>query len=300
VFTRTGGVWSQEAHIYADDAEQDDLFGNHVGISGDSIVVSAGADDTSAGQDAGSAYVFTRTGSTWSQQDHLFADDGQADDIFGSSVAISGNTVVVGAHYDGTAAGWHAGSAYVFTRTGSTWSQQDHLFAGDAAMGDCFGGSVAIDDDTIVVGASSDDTAAGEGAGSAYVFTRSGGVWSQQDQLFASDAATGDCFGGSVAIDGDTIVVGAHCDDTAVGVNAGSVYVFTRTGGVWSQQGRLFAKDAASGDLFGLSVAIDHDSIVAGAPWDTTNAAHEAGSAYVFIWSFLGFFVGEPELPSGH
>jgi len=150
----------------------DDFFGSSVAISGDTIVVGASADGTAAGTNAGSAYVFTRTGSTWSQQDHLFADDAASDDFFGSSVAISGDTIVVGASSDSTAAGTHAGSAYVFTRAGTTWSQQDHLFANDAAAYDYFGYPVAISGDTIVVGAGRDDTAAGADAGSAYVFTQ--------------------------------------------------------------------------------------------------------------------------------
>jgi glutamate synthase domain-containing protein 3 len=185
-------------------------------------------DTTAAGSNAGSAYVFTRSGGTWSQQDHLFADDAAAGDAFGDSVAIDGNAIVVGATYDDTAAGLYAGSAYVFTRFDpfGTWPQVAHLFADDAYLDDLFGDSVAISGNTIVVGADNDDTAAGSNAGSAYVFTRSGGTWSQQDHLFADDAAAGDGFGGSVAISGDTIVVGEEYDDTAAGNDAGSAYVF--------------------------------------------------------------------------
>jgi len=200
--------------------------------------------------------------STWSQQDHLFADVAAAGDKFGDSVAISGDTIVVGAPFEATTAGDYAGSAYVFTRTGGTWSQQAHLFADDAAAGDKFGDSVGISGDTIVVGAISDDTAAGENAGSAYVFTRTGTAWSQQDHLLADDAAAHDVFGYSVAIDGDTIVVGAIGDDTATLADAGSAYVFTRTGGIWSQQDHLFAYDAEARDYFGRSVAIDGDTCV--------------------------------------
>jgi len=244
-----GGQWPQRDHLFADDAAVHDLFGRSVATSGDTIVVGAALDSTAAGTRAGSAYVFTRTGGTWSQQGHLFADDAAAGDEFGDSVAISGDTIVVGAYGDVNAAGDIAGSAYVFTRTGTTWSQQDHLFADDAAAGDNFGYSVAIDGDTIVVGAYSDDTAAGADAGSAYVFTRTGSTWSQQDHLFADDAAAYDYFGGSVAIDGDTIVVGANWDDTIVGIYAGSAYVFIRSGSTWSQQQHLFADDAVSDDL---------------------------------------------------
>jgi len=210
-------------------------------------------------------------GGQWPQRDHLFADDAAVHDLFGRSVATSGDTIVVGAALDSTAAGTRAGSAYVFTRTGGTWSQQGHLFADDAAAGDEFGDSVAISGDTIVVGAYGDVNAAGDIAGSAYVFTRTGTTWSQQDHLFADDAAAGDNFGYSVAIDGDTIVVGAYSDDTAAGADAGSAYVFTRTGSTWSQQDHLFADDAAAYDYFGGSVAIDVCSSGAGAPGASNN-----------------------------
>ena len=166
-------------------------------------------DDGAAGVDQGSAYVFVRSGGVWSQQQKLLASDAAAGDLFGVSVAISGETVVVGAPFDDGAAGFDQGSAYVFVRSGGVWSQQQKLEASDAAAGDMFGSSVAISGETVVVGAPLDDGAAGTDQGSAYVFVRSGGVWSQQQKLEASDAAAVDCFGFSVAISGETVVVGA-------------------------------------------------------------------------------------------
>ena len=168
-----------------------------------------------------------------------------------SSVAISGDTVVIGALFDDGAAGFEQGSAYVFVRSGGVWSQQQKLEASDAAAGDVFGISVAISGDTVVVGAWLDDGAAGVDQGSAYVFVRSGGVWSQQQKLEASDAGAGDGFGLSVAISGDTVVISAVFDDGPAGADQGSAYVFVRSGGVWSQQQKLEASDAGAGDLFG-------------------------------------------------
>jgi hypothetical protein len=280
-----GPRWVQQTHLFADDAEPIDYFGCSVMISGDTIVAGAYLDDTLAGIDAGSAYVFTRTSETWSQQGHLFADDAVADDRFGISVAISGDTVVVGTPYDTVASESNVGSAYVFTRSSEIWSQQGHLFASDAASGDKFGSSVAISGDTIVVGAVSDDTAAGDMAGSAYVFTRTAGIWSQEDHLFAGDAMSTDLFGNAVAILGNTIVVGAKSDDTLSANGAGSAYVFTRSGSTWTQQARLFADDADASDEFGYAVAISGESVAVGARSDDVGSNVDAGSVYVFTGS---------------
>ncbi|WP_095987402.1 DUF7507 domain-containing protein [Cystobacter fuscus] len=281
VFVRSGTAWSQQAKLTASDAAALDSFGTSVALSGDTAVVGAYGDDTAAGEDAGSAYVFVRSGTTWSQQAKLTASDAVAFDRFGSSVALSGDTAVVGARGDDTAAGSETGSAYVFVRSGTAWSQQAKLTASDAAAGDLFGWSVALSGDTAVVGAPDDDT----GAGSAYVFVRSGTAWSEQAKLTASDAAALDSFGTSVALSGDTAVVGAPNDDTAAGSETGSAYVFVRSGTAWSQQAHLTASDAAAGDFFGWSVAISGDIAVVGAYADDTAAGQQAGSAYVFVRS---------------
>src|SRR6266540_1557651 len=168
---------------------------------------------------------------TFTQHQKLEASDPAAFAVFGISVAISGETVVVGAPGDDS-----RGSAYVFARNGGVWSQQQKLLASDAAAGDAFGESVATRGETVVVGARG-----GGVGGSAYVFARSSGVWSQQQKLRASDAAVADSFGASVAISGETVVVGAIGDDGAAGRDQGSAYVFARSGGVWTQQQKLEA-----------------------------------------------------------
>ena len=180
----------------------------------------------------------------------------------------------------GDDAGGVSGSAYVFVRSGVTWSQQAELIAGDPQFLGDFGESVSISGDTIVIGAP-DYSDAGISSGAAYVFTRSGGsFWSQQAKLTPFDAAASDQFGSSVAIDGDTLVIGAVVDDHPGGANAGSAYVFTRIGGgVWTQPGKLTASDASAGDGFGYSASIDGDTIVIGANGDGTGR----GSAYVFV-----------------
>ncbi|HVE72727.1 MAG TPA: Ig-like domain-containing protein [Thermoanaerobaculia bacterium] len=288
VFVRSGTSWSQQAQLLASDGAAGDRFGNSVAISGDMAVVGAHFDDTAGGSHAGSAYVYVRSGTSWSQQAHLFASDGAATDEFdefGYSVAISGDTAVVGAHYDHTAQGSDAGSAYVYVRSGTSWSQQAQLFASDSAASDQFGNSVAISGNTAVVGAPGHSTAGGSGAGSAYVYVRSGTSWSQQAKLLASDGLANDVFGISVAISDDTAVVGAVLDNTAGGIVAGSAYVYVRSGTSWSQQTHLIASDGAASDLFGASVAISGNTAVVGAHHDHTAGGSDAGSAYVYVRS---------------
>ena len=174
-------TFTQQQKLVASDAAGGDLLGSSVAISGETVVVGAPDDDDAAGSRQGSAYVFVRSGGVWSQQQKLLASDGAEEDRFGTSVAISGETVVVGAPDDDDAMGSRQGSAYVFVRSSVSWSQQQKLLASDATGGQQFGTSVAISGETVVVGAVS-------GQGSAYVFARSGGVWSQQQKLEASDA----------------------------------------------------------------------------------------------------------------
>jgi len=205
-----GGAYEQIA-LTASDGATNDLFGFSVAVDGDTAVVGA-YDDEVTFPNQGSAYVFIRSGSTWTQQGKLTASDGAALDSFGTSVAIFGDSIVVGTS-------GNPGSAYVFTRSGGTWTEQQKLTASDGAAGDYFAYSVAISGDTVVAGASYDDIGANSEQGSAYVFTRSGSTWTEQQKLTASDGAAGDFFGYSVAIAGDTIVVAASDDDIGSNVN---------------------------------------------------------------------------------
>ena len=178
---------------------------------------------STGGTSAGAAYVFTRSGTSWSQQAKIQASDIAAYDNFGISVAIDGDTVVVGAYFEDTG-GTSAGAAYVFTRSGTTWSQQAKIQASDVQLGDLTGHSVAIDGDTMVVGAYKEDTGASD-AGAAYVFTRSGTTWTQAKKLVASDAQASDEFGFSVDISNNTVVAGTYKEDTG-GDSAGAAYTF--------------------------------------------------------------------------
>ena len=279
VFTRTGNIWSQQAKLKANDAAAEDYFGEELAISGDSVVIGARFNDDK-GNNSGSAYIFVRTGTTWLQQAKLIANDAEADDTFGESLAISNDTVVIGAALDDDD-GQGSGSAYIFVRSGITWSQQAKLTASDASANDQFGRAVAISGDTVIVGAWRDDTGGLIDSGSAYVFTRSGTSWSQQAKLTADDAANSDWFGIPVAISDNTIIVGAQADDIGSITNAGSAYVFKRNGPSWSQESKLVAFDGQAGDIFGISLAISGNTVVAGAFMDD-DGGMDTGSVYIY------------------
>ena len=219
------------------------------------------------------------------EQTHLTAPDAAAGDQFGWDVAISGDTLIVGAPFDDDA-GDDAGSAYVFTRDeGGGWSQVAKLTAPDAAAGDWFGWSVALSGDTLIVGAPFDDDA-GADAGSAYLFARDqggAGAWGQVAKLTPAAAAAGHGFGFSVALSGDTLIVGAPLDDDAED-RPGSAYLFARDrggAGAWGQVAQLTAADAARRDRFGLSVALSGDTVVVGTAGGD-GAGLNSGSIYLF------------------
>jgi hypothetical protein len=276
VFVRSGMLWSQQARLAASDGAWGDYFGDSVAISGETVVVGAKLADVGSDVDQGSAYVFVRSGMTWSQQQKLTAGDGAADDSFGTSVAISGDMVVVGA-WDDDIGNMDQGSAYVFVRSGTSWSQEQKLIASDGEAGDGFGTVVAISSNTILVGARADDTGSAlADEGSVYMFA----TWSQRNKLTALDGEADDRFGSSVAISGDTVVVGAPRDDIGSNPDQGSAYVFVRIGFFWTRY-KLFAGDGAAGDQFGSSVAISADTVVVGAQLDNS----QQGAAYVFVRS---------------
>jgi hypothetical protein len=266
-----------EAKLLPSDGAADDHFAIAVALEGDTAVIGANLDDDNGSQ-SGSAYVFTRTGGVWTEQAKLLPSDGAADDLFSWSVALDGDTAMIGApsHDDFFV---NSGSVYVFTRTGGQWAEQNELLPADGAPHSGFGDAVAIDGETAMIGARVDDDN-GYDSGSAYVFTRTGDAWTEQAKLLAADGSHGDNFGVAVALDGDTAVIGASRDDDN-GEGSGSVYVFTGAGGVWTEQAKLLPSDGALWDEFGSAVALDGDSAVIGAPWDD-DTGEDSGSAYVF------------------
>lgn len=278
IFAWSGTAWTRQAELTASDGATDDHFGISVAVSGDTAIVGADYHDGEGGTDQGSAYVYVRSDSMWTQQAKLIASDGATLDWFGWSIALSGDTAIVGA-WGNDEVGGAAGAAYIFTRSGTIWTQQAKLTASDGAPGDQFGISVAISGDTAIVGANQ-ESAVGDNTGLAYVFTRSGSTWMEVAKLTASDGAANDFFGSSVAIDGDTAIVGAVWDDDA-GLQSGSAYIFTRTGSSWTEQAKLTASDGAPNDWFGTSVSLSGETAIAGSPFND-DAGSNSGSAYIF------------------
>ena len=333
-------TFAQRAYLKAANSDANDEFGFSIAAAGDTVVVGARFEESDAdgvngdpadnsASDAGAVYVFVRSGTDWSQQAYLKAANSDADDRFGWSVAIAGDTVVVGAPGEASAAddvngdpadnsAPEAGAAYVFVRSGTSWSQQTYLKAANSDADDWFGSSVAVAGNTVVVGAPLEDSAStgvngnsadnfARNAGATYVFVRSGTNWTQQAYLKAANSDADDWFGDSVAVAGDTVVVGAIREDSAAdGVNgdpadnsateAGAVYVFVRSGTSWSQQAYLKAANSDAVDWFGGSVAIAGDTVVVGVPFEDSaavgvngdsadNSLSRAGAGYVFVRS---------------
>ncbi len=273
VFDVTTG--QQLFKLLANDGDAGDHFGISVAVSGTIAVIGARSDDDN-GDLSGSAYVFDVT--TGQQLFKLLPDDGDADDLFGASVAVSGTFAIIGAAEDEDNGG-ASGSAYVFDVT--TGQQLFKLLANDSsASGDRFGTSVAIDGTVAVIGAL-DDEEAGSGSGSAYVFDVTTGL--QLFELLAIDLAHSDVFGFSVAVSGNSAVISAIGDDDN-GIGSGSAYIFDVTTG--RQLFKLLADDGAEADLFGHSVAVSDTTALVGSLWDDDNG-EQSGSAYVFDISRL-------------
>lgn len=286
---QTDDSWIQQARLTASDASVYDRFGRSVAIQGDTIVVGADFEDCRASiyANCGSAYVFVRDDSgtphdllddAWTQLAKLTPNTRNVLDSFGANVDIDGDTIVVGSQHRYV---WGTSSAYAFVRDDNgtpnslvddSWSQQAKLNGSSQTPGDLFSQTVSIEGNTVVLGAPLDDDA-GDGAGAAYVFQRGGTNWFEQAKLTGNDTSAVDIFGFDVDIDDGTIVVGAHSDDAG----AGAIYVFSQVGATWIQAQKLIASDRQPDDQLGHSVAIDGDTIVAGA-----QVTDNSGKAYVF------------------
>ena len=294
IFGRSGSSWSQLKKVAASDAASGDRFGYSVGISGDYAIVGACKEDEE-GTDAGAAYIFDRNyglGAGWWQRVKLTGSDSEENAEFGFSVAISGDYAIVGSPKENNPGGDDRGSAYVFERDGTTWPKKTRFEALSQTYMDYFGWSVSISGDYAVCGALYDDDG-GSSSGSAYIFERSGGgVWGsdqgsysrETQKITASDAASSDYFGCAVGISGDRLVVGAYGDGGS-GVDKGSAYLFNRSGGTWTESEKMVASDGVDGDSFGKAVAISGTYAIAGAEEDDNAKGNSAGGAYLFEFS---------------
>ncbi len=258
------GNWEQVAKLTAADGTDGDLFGSAVAVSGEYLLIGAPRSDD-AGTDAGAVYLFVHTGSEWVQQVKLTAPQSAAGALFGSAVALQGDVALVTATLD---AGM--GAAYVFTWNGTDWAPGERLVGGDIKSGDRFGSTVALDGGHLLIGAPAESD---NGSGAVYVFEGSGGTWTQRSKLMPDTNGIGDRFGSSVALEGAVAVIGAQRDDE-FGTNAGTAYVYQKSGGHWVQEAKLNASDAGEGDEFGFSVGVSEDFILVGTV--------TGGTTYVF------------------
>jgi hypothetical protein len=287
VFALSDGKWTEQARLQGDNTEAT-LFGLVVGISGDGNTVVAGSPDESsaAGDVAGAAYVFGRSGGKWTRQARLQPSDAAVAARFGNvSISRDGNTIAVGAPPADTKRKPTAGAVYIFVRDGGGWRQQARLEASDAQTGANFGVSVSLsgDGNTLAVSASSAANSAGQQAGNVYVFARSGSNWTEETRLQASDASAGSNFGTRVAIsaDGKTLGTGAYHARSS----GGNAYVFARSEKKWTEQARLQSSDGVLGDSFGTSPSLSADGNVfaVGAHLKDVAGVVDAGSAYIFV-----------------
>jgi hypothetical protein len=279
VFVHVGTKWTPEAKLIGSENSAFDSFGISVAIKGDRIVCGAFGNSDLNQSEVGSAYVFRRIQGLWLQEQELTASDGASLARFGLSVTMNDDTIVVGADGDAEL-GFYSGAVYVFTFDGSSWIQQQKLHAQDAQESASFGYHVAMDGDTLVIGAPQ-NAVGNHTLGAAYVFTRRSQGWLQDRKLVAKDSDAFDGFGLRVAINNDRIAVGSTRDSDAV-IDAGAAYVYKRNGqSGWSLDEKLFASDAAQNDSFGCAVAVSNNSVVVGAI-GKSDVALNAGAAYIY------------------
>jgi hypothetical protein len=308
VFTQNSlGEWNPVQRLYASDAATNDRFGGEqaveyakaLGISTDGSVFVVGAfrDDDTAG-DSGSAYIFEKSGSTWSQVQKIVASDAALNDHFGMGVCISGNgaCIAVGAPFEDPGGSTTQGSVYMFEKVGSTWIQTQKLVQSDTLADTIFGTKLALSDDgtTLAVAAAHHDNPTGSStqgdAGAAYIFDKAqNGTWSQTQKIYPSDGAANEHFGYGIDISGDgTVVAVGQSSADGVGTGAaglGAVYVYVKSGGAWSatQTQKIVSTDNASGDAFGHDVALSQngDRLLVGAPRDD-DLETDNGAIYIF------------------
>lgn len=287
IFTRVGVTWTQTAILEAASVTSGRL-GSSVALDGDTLVAGAYLTDIDA-TDTGSAYVFVRAEGVWSQQAQLLPDVAELSSQFGHAVAISGDTIVVGRYAKDGGASTSAGDAFVYVRDGVTWSQQAHLLP-TTVDGGFFGDALAIDGNTIVVGAVREDTVQGTDFGAVYVFVRDGITWDLEERIIpvplAAVGATADFFGSSIALRGDLMAIGASGGGLSGGAgDRGVVYIYTRSGGVWTQR-TFFNGEATIFDGFAASsersVSLSDTNLAVGANWETTASGVQSGAAYIF------------------
>ncbi|HET6545800.1 MAG TPA: FG-GAP repeat protein [Rhodanobacteraceae bacterium] len=278
VFTGSGGNWTQTQKLATDVGESNNNFGWSVSISGATALISSPVAAVGDNILQGKAYIFTETNDVWTQGPTLTADDGTEFSTFGSSVSLDGTTAVIGA----AGVNSYFGAAYVFDGSGGSWIQTGELVPDDGTTLEFFGISVSVSGPTALVGAYYQNVDGIDHQGAAYVFTDSGGTWSQAQKLTPSDGAAGARFGLAVALDGPTALIGSYFADIGANPDQGAAYVFTEADGIWSEADKLVASDGSAGDNFGNAVALSGNTALSGAFNATIDGHAGQGAAYIY------------------
>ena len=307
IFKKTGVTWSLQAEI-ADQSsgfnqlQSGDEFGSSLALDGDRLAVGAPFDDGHSGSKTGAVYIFKRSGTVWFLEKEISDQSSgfnqlESGDEFGSSLALDGDRLAVGAPFDDGHSGATTGAVYVFKRSGSSWELEETIIDErtgftNLARADRFGTSVSLDGDRLAVGADYDYGASGPWTGAVYIFKRTGTTWALEQEI--SDQTTGfinlaaeDHFGRSLVLNDDRLLVGAPFTDGVSGVNTGAVYVFKRTATTWSLEQEIADQltgftDLEEGDMFGTSLALDDTRLLVGAPLDDGHSGLKSGAVYVF------------------
>lgn len=302
IYVLANSVWTFQAKLEALDKAQGDMFGCSVSISSDGATVAVGAERKTSGR--GAVYVFTRSGSSWSQFSKILASDGTGSDYFGNSVSISGdgNYIAAGAVYEDDAGqDNNRGAVYIFNKVSNVWSQQRKIMPAESAAGSIVGYSVSIsfDGSVCVMGSHGASVNALLNAGCAYIYTRIGTTWTQKARLTNPSPSTNGYFGISVSVSGDgtTVVVGCHCDDD-LAVDSGSTYIYTLSDNVWLWT-KITAPSGATLDYFGVSVAASYDgrTVLIGAH-GTDSTLSNVGAAYIYVWEEFAWNMFKKLTPS--
>ncbi|HFE63055.1 MAG TPA: T9SS type A sorting domain-containing protein [Caldithrix sp.] len=285
VYHKSGNNWVEQDKIVANDAAAYFFFGTAVSIDNDRLIVGA----TGANTGIGAAYIFYWNGNHWIEEGKIVPSDGANGDGFGTAVSISGDYVVVGA----SGKALTKGVAYVFHRNGSQWTEEFIIVANDGMAADRFGCAVSLESDRVLIGARGDDPN-GAASGSAYLFSRNGINWNEEQKVWASDGVQGEGFGSVIHLSGNRCIVGAP---NAGPFNTGKAYIFRKDGGNWTEEKILTASDAAMEKKFGSSVAISGELAVVGSSKDNENG-NESGSGYVYLYNGIDWVENVKLLPS--
>jgi len=291
--------WVQQAKLVADPLYAKDGLGGNVALKNDVAMLGVMRRDDK-GKDSGAVVSFERKSNNWMQNQIITAPDAKPGDAFGQAIALTQNYLIIGAPRN-DALGVDSGAVYIYKRESRKWLYQTKLTARDGAAGDLFGISVAVDGNTLLVGADLHDEKA-ENAGAVYVYVLDNNQWKQEAKLMASDAGHTDIFGVRVSLSGNTALISARRDDIdELGVDAGSAYIFVRNGNTWKQEIKLISPDGKADDRFGRGVALNGDTAIVSAMNHDANGS-DTGALYVYKkgidgWRYTSKIVAQNGMP---